>query len=240
MRVLITRPLDDAVALAEKLKARGIDSLTNSLLAVRYEDGPPVDLDRAQALLFTSANGVRAFVRRNDDRTLDVLTVGDATARAAKEAGFARVQSASGDVAALAELVLHTRDPGNGALLHVAGSRVAGDLEGMLTREGFTYRRVVLYGAETATDLAPATVAAFHDGDIAGVLLYSPRTATTFAALAERAGIGRAVGAVTAYCLSAAVAEKARALNWQSIRISPRPEEAALLDMVAEDGDGRQ
>ena len=51
-----------------------------------------------------AANGARALARATQRRDLPVLAVGDATARAAREAGFESVTSAGGDVGDLAPL----------------------------------------------------------------------------------------------------------------------------------------
>jgi len=57
------------------------------------------------ALAFTSRNGVAAFAALSDDRSLPVFTVGDATAEAARTAGFAAVRSAAGALEDLARLL---------------------------------------------------------------------------------------------------------------------------------------
>ena len=57
------------------------------------------------SLVFTSANGVAAFAALTPDRALPVFTVGDATAEAARAAGFAAVRSAGGDIGMLAALL---------------------------------------------------------------------------------------------------------------------------------------
>ena len=93
-RVLVTRPSADAIPLAGELQRRGFDVLLQPLLRIETPDGPPLDLAGVQALLFTSANGVRAFARRSDVRTLAVYAVGDATAATAKAEGFQSVASA--------------------------------------------------------------------------------------------------------------------------------------------------
>ncbi len=80
MRVLVTRPEEDASALAAALAARGFDALVEPMLSVAPAPGvtPPLDLDGVQALLFTSANGVRALARLTERRDLPAFTVGDA------------------------------------------------------------------------------------------------------------------------------------------------------------------
>ena len=103
-RLLVTRPAEDAGPLVAALKEIGAEATVEPLLAIVFHPGPPLDLQGVQALLVTSANGARAFARRNAERALRVLTVGEASARESRALGFATVESASGDVAALARL----------------------------------------------------------------------------------------------------------------------------------------
>src|SRR5215510_1502529 len=111
MHVLITRPGDDGARLADLLRSMGHDPLFEPLLTIRQLDGPPLDLSGVQAILATSANGVRAIASRNTERQIALYAVGDATARSAKEAGFLDISSAAGDVTALAALVREKLDP---------------------------------------------------------------------------------------------------------------------------------
>ena len=208
MRILVTRPEEDAAPLARELEAMGVEPVAAPMMSIRYLDGPALDLDGVQALLVTSANGARALAGRSSRRDLPALAVGDASARAARELGFKNVESASGDVEALAELAKIRLDPEAGALLHPAGTKVAGDLGGMLNEAGFEYRREVLYESRTATALDPDCARAIREGRADGVMLFSPRTAATFARLAEKAGVSDACASLEAYCLSQAVAEK--------------------------------
>jgi len=229
MRVLITRPEEDARGLVADLAARGIEAVVTPLLSIDFVDEARLDLDGVQALLMTSANGVRAFARNTLERGVLVLAVGDATARAAEEAGFQDVTSAAGDVDDLAALAAKRLDPGAGALLHPAGSKVAGDLAGLLKRAGFNYRRSVLYAARTATELPETARRGLAAGIIDGVLIYSPRTGVTFKRLIEEAGLGAALASVRAYCLSANVAAAVAGLPWAGIETAARPEQSALL-----------
>ena len=105
MRVLVTRPLDDARATEARLKSRGHEAVVVPLLQVKFHDGPEIDLSGVQAILATSANGVRAFAQRSARRDLPVFAVGPQTARSAKLAGFSDVKSADGDAADLAKVV---------------------------------------------------------------------------------------------------------------------------------------
>jgi uroporphyrinogen-III synthase len=240
LRALVTRPEEDAAPLAAALAERGIDVTLEPLLSIRPLPQAPIDLTGVQALLFTSANGVRSFAELAGARDLagwrelPAFAVGNATAAAAHNVGFTRVDSAAGDVAALAKLVAERLDPKAGALFHAAGSAVAGDLAGLLEQAGFSLRREMLYEARPADQLSPATVTNLSNGWFDLVLFFSPRTAATFVALARAAGEGvvSGCGKAAALCLSQAVATAARELSWREVQAAARPELSALLDLI--------
>jgi len=214
------------------LAAQGIEGVLAPLLDIEYIVGEAVDTQDIQALLFTSTNGVRAFVKRSPDRSLLALCVGDRTAAQAKAENFTAVQSAQGNVEDLATLVKATLEPKGGALLHPVGTNVAGDLSADLQAAGFSYRRIVLYTAHKAQVL-PKTVSQFlQTGDLEGVLLYSPRTAQAFSKLVLRAHLGHTLHQITAYCLSPAVADQLLGLEWKSIKIAAQPNQDALLALL--------
>jgi len=232
MRILVTRPREESERLARQLEAKGHDVLVEPLFTIEQLPDAPLDLDGVQALLMTSANGVRAFARRSPRRDLRVLAVGDATADAARAFGFEVVDSAGGDVDDLARLVRERVRPEDGALLHSAGSVVAGDLAGALEAAGFQVRRTVLYRAEPVAALSDTTVAALRDGRVDVVMFFSPRTARTFVSLAKAAGVEAAASHMALLGLSPAIADAAGEIPWAVRETAEAPTEAALIAAV--------
>jgi uroporphyrinogen-III synthase len=240
LRALITRPEEDAAPLAAALIQRGIETSIESLLSIRTLPEAEIDLSGVQAMLFTSANGVRAFAELAAAkglagwRELPVLAVGDATARTARAAGFTEVESAAGNVESLAELAAAKLDPQKGALFHAAGSAVAGDLAGLLSGRGFELRRSMIYEARPADSLSPATVAALESGGFDLMLFFSPRTAATFAALTQAAGDKAVEGCrrAAALCLSPAVANVLGALPFRAMESADHPDLPSMLQLV--------
>jgi uroporphyrinogen-III synthase len=218
MRVAITRAEPEASRTAARVRARGAEAIVAPLLTV-VPCGYDTNTEGAQAILFTSTNGVRAFPDARGARDRIVLTVGDATAEAAREAGFRHVRSADGDVSALAALAKATLDPAKGKLIHIAGDHVAGDLGGELRAAGFSVERRLAYASVAASVLPEAL-----RGPLDIVLFHSARAAETFVAL----GAPNAAR-LTAGCLSAAIAEAAAQTSWNRIVISPQPREDDLL-----------
>jgi uroporphyrinogen-III synthase len=230
MRALITRPEEDAAALAEALRARGIEPVIEPMLTVEAEAAADsLELSGVQTLLFTSANGVREFARRETRRDLPVYAVGDATARAARTAGFAQVISAGRDAEALAKLIAAELEPSEGALLHPRGRDTTGHLETALRGAGFELREPVVYRAEAAKSLSPGVRKMLGDGAIELVLFFSPRTARTFASLAREAGLAHATRNMTAACLSKPVADALAPLVFGRVIVAPQPNQESLL-----------
>jgi uroporphyrinogen-III synthase len=233
VKAVVTRPVEDAAPLIRALQERGIETLLAPMLTIR----PVADADRrlhetlasAQAVLFTSANGVRAFAAASPRRELPAFAVGDATAAAARIAGFRSVLSAGGDVEDLAELVKAKLSPQGGPLVHAAGSSVAGDLAGALAPLGFTLHRAVLYDAVPANRLDPATVTALRGGEAGLALFFSPRTAASFARLAAAADVAEPCRRIAALALSPAVAKALEPLAWRALRIAAAPTQRDLL-----------
>lgn len=235
-RVLVTRPPEDAAPLAKALRSRGFQVLLEPLLTIVPKQGVEKDLDLAgvQALLFTSANGVRVFAGLSPERGLPVFVVGDASARTARKAGFAKVESAAGDVETLAALVRARLQPSSGALLHPAARQRAGDLKQMLESEGFEVRRPIVYEARVAERLSDRLQSLLLAGKIDYALFFSPRTAATFVTLIEGADCAKSLEATHAICLSGAVSAKLERLAWGGVTIAEAPNQDALLARLEE------
>ena len=237
---LITRPEPDASSLAVALAARGHHGLVAPVMAIETTTGVRLDLDDVQALAFTSANGVRAYAANEERRDVPAFAVGSVTARAAEEIGFNTVSAAGGTVGSLADRIAEDVDPTHGAVLHVRGSDVAGDLQADLEGRGIGVRRAVLYSAAPVSDLPASVCAAIRERTCDGVLFFSPRTADLFVRLAGRAGVFGALGNLYAACLSPAVAARLEPSAWRSILTAARPTANDLLDLLPRPRHGRR
>jgi uroporphyrinogen-III synthase len=129
--------------------------------------------------------------------------------------------------------------PADGALLHVAGSVVAGDLAGRLGEAGFAVHRAVLYEAKPAERLTAGVRERLAAKRFDAVLFFSPRTATTFAELARVEDSGPRADAVVdgcrravALCLGPSVAKAAGALPWREVRGAGRPDLTGMMELI--------
>lgn len=234
MRLLVTRPEPDASREAAALAARGHEAVIAPLLVIEFAEDAPLDFAGVQALIVTSRNALRAIASRRElaeARKLPLFAVGEATARAARDVGFADVTTGPGTAEELAELIAATLEPKHGPLLHLAGEALAFDLKSPLEAKGFNLRQPVLYRARPAEQLPAQALGLLKSGKLDGAILLSPRTARTFALLIDKHGVITQGRRLVCYCLSQAVAEVLSVLGFE-VRVAARPREEEVLALV--------
>lgn len=229
MRVLVTRPAEDADETAERLKALGHSAVLSPLLEIRYRGGPEIHLQDVQAVLATSANGVRALAARTQRRDVAVFAVGPQTSQAARDAGFAVVKTANGDADALAKATRGWATPSGGVLLHAAAAETKGNLAQVLSAQGYNVRTETLYEAAALSHLPDLTASALRRNEIDAILFFSPRTVTVFAGLVTAAGLAASCARIIAICISAATAQALAPLQFREIRIAEKPNQDAVF-----------
>jgi uroporphyrinogen-III synthase len=233
MRVVVTRPQPQGKRTADALAARGHDVWEVPLMKVE-----PVEADLSGswgAVIITSGNAPTAIAGNAAFAglcKLPLYSVGRRSAEAAREAGFADVTSAGGDVHDLVWLLRERRADAKAPLLYLAGEDRAADLIGELAAHGVAAEMRVVYRAVTAP-FPDELVAALEAGDdVQAVLHFSKRSAENYVAGARAAGIIEQAMDVPHYCLSAQVAEPLQAAGAADVTIAPRPHEAALIELL--------
>lgn len=209
-KLLILRPQPGADETAARARALGLDPVVAPLFDVKplAWTAPAGPFD---AIMLTSANAARhAGGGLAPFLVLPCFAVGEATAAAARAAGFADVRTGPADGAALVEEMAAA---GIASALHPCG------------RE-----HVPLTGAVSIADIpvyAADAVGAFPEAARGAlVLLHSPRAAARFAELA------RDRGAIRIAAISAATADAA-GHGWASVSVAARPRDEALLELAA-------
>lgn len=231
MRFLITRPREDSERVASHLKKLGFEADIEPLLSIRYLD-LPLSLSGATALIFTSANGVRAFARLETSRHWPVFAVGEQTRRMALDLGFSEVLSAQGDVTALIHLIENHVSAKEAKLFHAAGTHGTGPLQDRLRKKGHHIIRQALYEAEAVTEFSSNTQKMLSQGEYKGVLFFSPRTAAIFAKLCQEAGITE-LPKTNALALSQAITDKLASIRFAKVKIANEPNLPSLMATLA-------
>lgn len=191
--------------------------MVRSLLAIRPLSPDLPDLEGFAAIAFTSRNGVSAMANLLPRRDLRVFTVGEATAQAAREAGFSDVESADGAVDDLVGLIAREMQADERLLAAVARQPVA-DLAALLNGR-VQVETFAVYEAVQTRAGAP--------DDVAAILIHSPRAAVALAALGAEIVDRRQVVAI-----SAQAAAPLTDLPIADLRIASHPTDAAMLEAL--------
>ncbi len=219
--ILLTRPADGSARFAKALRARlgDVPVVVSPVLKI-VPTGAQPDVSDNPVVLFSSRNGV-VHCGISPAPGQVALCVGDATAQAARAAGFQAV-SAQGNVHDLARLIV---DRANGRpLLHIRGRHSAGDLAVDLAKQGLTLRETVVYDQETQplSDTAQALLAGSQP---VIAPLFSPRSAASLAAQ----------GPWHAPLYLAAISEAVAGVAPEphiALRVAQAPDQAAMLDLT--------
>lgn len=237
-RVLVTRPQPGADATAARLGEMGFSPVLLPLtriapVAPELADDPAV----FDAVAVTSVNALRhappgllAALREKP-----VFAVGEASAAAARAAGFGRVHAAAGTARDLAALIGRCCPPGT-RLLHLAGvERTAGFSEA-LEAAGFRITIAEVYDATEISYPTDFLKAIAEDGPIWGALVLSTRAGTLLARLATRPELKEALENTRVFCISHNAAAPLAGLAAGRILVSDEPSEGGVLLLLSSQG----
>ncbi|WGW04542.1 uroporphyrinogen-III synthase [Tropicibacter oceani] len=222
--VLMTRPRAQSDGLVQQLQAAGarFRPVFSPLIGITVT-GPLPPQDDLAGLIFTSANGVDAWIALGGRVDLPAFAVGKATAEKAKAAGIT-AQSADGNAQTLIDMI-DARRP-KAPLLHVCGAHSRGDVAAALTARGIATRAAILYD-QPALPLTTQACDALA-GEIPVIApLFSPRTAALLAKQPVKAPLLVAG-------ISQAVVNAVQPLHIWKSKIAKRPESDAMLAAVLE------
>jgi uroporphyrinogen-III synthase len=235
MRLLVTRPEPDALLLKARLETLGHEATVAPLLSVSFDDTEMVDLAEVQAVIATSRNGLRGLKAQGAHRIaalLPLYAVGRATAKDGAALGFKDIITGAGRVADLMPEIVAGADPHEGVLLHLAGDELAGRMLDELELHGFRVLQPIVYRMVPTDAFTEDTVEQIATGEVEGVLLFSPRSASIYANLIVQHGLESAAQRLAHYCLSAAVAQRLAPLGPVQIAVADEPTLDGILEAV--------
>lgn len=223
--LLMTRPREAAerfvASLPPDLRAR-LSPVFAPLIEIAAID-VSIRFDDARGIIFTSANGVAVAATLTDRRDLPCYCVGEATTRAAQDAGW-RAECAGEDARTLVQTLIAA--PPATPLLHLRGAHASSDVAADLSLAGCATRVQAIYD-QKLLPLSDAALVALDGTDPVIVPLFSPRTARQFANCVT----GRAPLLLAA--ISQAAAKPLCSLTFSGLQVAERPDARAMVRAVA-------
>jgi len=226
--VIITRAEPGNSQTAARLAEAGLPYICAPMLAIEPTGERLPSLGDVQGLLFTSANGVRAFCAASQARSQTAWCVGPATLAAARDAGFMRLEHADGNADDLARLVIDKAAPHEGALVHVANAAAVGKLAARLSGAGFEVEFAPIYAARPLKTTPVGLSDALESVEPCVLLVHSAKGAAAFAGVIGEVDL-------SGHCLvvvSEAAAGPLAAHKFGKTYLAKRPNEAALMQAL--------
>jgi uroporphyrinogen-III synthase len=209
-RLLVLRPEPGASETVERARSRGLDAVAVPLFIVEPVRWEPPEAGGFDGLLLTSANAVRcAGEQLQELRGLEAYAVGEATAAAARDAGFGIGATGDSGVDRLLGSI-----PADLKLLHLCGAHRHKPSQ---ARQEITTLTVYRSQAIEAPDVSQVR------GSVA--LVHSPRAGRRLGELVADRG-STAIAAISDAAASATGA------GWESVDVADQPSDEALLALA--------
>lgn len=216
--VLALRPEPGLAATLDRARAMGLAITGHALSAIRAVPWACPDPCGIDGLLIGSANAIlHGGTNLSRLAGKPVYAVGEATAAAARAAGFTVAMVGSGGLQGVLDAI-----PGPRNLLRIAGEEHVP----LVPPPGVTFAEVIAY---RSVPLPLDGVAPLLASGEALVLLHSAATARHFAAECDRLAVLR--GGVTLAALGPRIAAAAGA-GWRAVHVAARPDESTLLQLA--------
>jgi uroporphyrinogen-III synthase len=240
LRVLVTRPEEASYRTAKRLETMGHRPIVLPLM--RAEHHPDDVLEGLRhphsAIAITSAEAARVLQSLGQKNypylNVPLFAVGEATALAARNAGFTAVEAAEGTASSmialfgerLRQMTLHH------PLLYVAGAPRTATFEAGLTELEIPFLTVQGYAMIAVPVDEAALSAALQAKPVDAVLLYSPATATRFFELPLTRRSWNVLQHTRILCLSENVAHAVPAPLQSVVIVADRPDEDSLFALL--------
>lgn len=188
--IIVTRAEPGASETIQRLHQVGYTAVVAPALTLHPRADIALPPTRAiSGLVFTSANGVRAYAAQRDDRNIACWCVGPATADAARQEGFSTVHESAGNAIDLAGFIASRSAPTDTPLLHIANAAAAGNLKRELESLGFAVEFAPLYEMRPTPQLPIVVADLVEQSRPAIVLVHSAKGASAFASMIEDHGL---------------------------------------------------
>ena len=216
----MTRPLIDAEDLMGKLFSLGHKIIHFPTLKILPANSKPIDADKYNAFIFTSANAIRSLKVIKQDKNKLCFCVGAITEKIARSKGYNNTISAGGTVNALKNLIINSSQINKKSkIAYICGDNISYDLDLELKREGIKIDKIINYLSEKITDLNEENkkIVLSHPPHI--IFVYSARSALSFIEIVKKHSLYPLMTESKVMCISKKVADIFSTNNWKKIRI---------------------
>ena len=233
MNILTTRPLIENEDLMAKLFSLGHKIIHVPTLKISSAEVNPINPEKYNAFIFTSANAIRNLKLTKIDNTKLCFCVGSITEKIVRQQGYSNTISAGGTVNALKNIIINSEDLDKKKILaYVCGDNVTSNLDQELLEEGFQIEKIINYKSKKIEELNEDTnkLIKNHPPDI--ILVYSKRSAESFIEMVKKYSLNGLMTDSRVMCISEKVFNIFKETGWKKLGIFEAGDEITKLNEI--------
>ena len=233
MKVLLTRPTEDAISTSNYLKNLSIESCIAPLLKIKKVRHKEIDCEEYDFFLFTSKNGVRKFNLKNKDSVDTKITfaVGPETKEALVNSGYKNIVNTNGNLDNLKIKIVKYLKP-NSRILHPTYLSQNRQLKNFFHNHDCNYLCVQCYSTEKINEEKNLFKKFMTSENNSLITLYSSLTAHSFIDEIKKLNLVECSKKKLFIVISEKVKKVLLSFDGFNVFVADRPNEKAMIDLV--------
>lgn len=222
MKILITRPHEEAISLAAKLKDLGYTTIVEPLIEVSFD---PLDnfedFSKYDAIVISSKNAIKAI--SSADKNLNLIIVGEESTKFARTLGFKNAVFGGKNIDELKQNLMNYKK-----LLYLTGSEITDDLS---SSNNLIVRKVVYY-TKPIQNVSANFLDFIMEPQPKIVLFFSTKTAQIFYEIISNYRLNSHCCNIIALTLSPKIAHNLTNMNFKNCFTAQEPNLKSVLNSI--------
>ncbi len=233
MKVLLTRPSEDAISTSNYLSSFSIESCIAPLLKIKKVRHKKIDAEKYDFFLFTSKNGVRHFnlKNKNFNGSKIIFAVGLETKEALVNSGYKNLVNTNGNLDNLKMKIVKYLKP-NYRILHPTYLSQNTQIENFFHNHGCNYFCVKCYDTEKVNEEKSLFKKFMTSKDNNVITLYSSLTAHSFIDEIKKLNLVECSRKKLFIVISEKVKKVLLSFYGFNVFVADYPNEKAMIDLV--------
>ena len=231
MNIIFTRPLIEAENLMVNFFSSNDKIIHLPTLKITPANIEPIDIDKYDALVFTSSNAVRFLKLKKDNKNMKCFCVGSLTERSLRLKGFNNTISATGTVNALKNIIINS-EKNIKKLAYLCGDVISYELDKELIKEGFKVTKIINYNSTKIININKENLELIKKYPANIALVYSKRSAESFDEIVRKYSLAELMTHCTVMCISKKIEEFLKSKGWTKTEIFNPGDELIRIDQI--------
>ena len=233
MNIILTRPLNDIENLMQDLFNLGHKIMHIPTLKIKNANLEIINIENYNALIFTSSNAVKNLNIKGEKKNIKCFCVGSVTEKIARLSGFTNTISASGNVNALKNLIVNSKElKKSDDLAYICGDQITLELDKELKKEGLKVKKFINYFSEKISSLNEANIDLIKKYPPDVIFVYSLRSAESFNSIVANYSLAPMMTQSVVMCISKKIVDFFNKAGWKNNKIFNPGNEIIELEKI--------